>query len=85
MGSIVSSIASVFTGGSGGTNDSQEQELLQEEQQQFAANFELQTRQAMADNTNQTMTAISQGHSQAAASSTAGAREVADANSKIVA
>jgi len=39
----------------------------------------------MDDNNNQTMTAISQSHSQAAASSTAGAREVADANSKIVA
>ncbi len=85
MGSIVSSVASVFTGGGSGTDDTQEQQLLQEEQAQYAANFELQTKQAMDDNNNQTMTAISQSHSQAAASSTAGAREVADANSKIVA
>ena len=83
IGSIMGAVGSVA--GSIGGSDGQEQAILQEQQQQFAANFILETKQAMIDNQNQTMTAIGQSHAQAASAATAGAREVGDSNAHIVA
>jgi hypothetical protein len=59
--------------------------LLKAEETQFNNNFALQTTQAMADNNNATVTAIAQSHAQESASSTAGEREVGEANAHIVA
>jgi hypothetical protein len=61
------------------------QAILKEQQAQFNANFILQTQQSMVDNQNQTVTAISDSHAQAASAATAGAREVGESNAHIVA
>jgi hypothetical protein len=80
LGSVVGSAIGSLAGGSGSDSG-----VLAAQQAQFEANFKLETEQAMVDNQNQTDTAIMQSHAQAASAATAGAREVGEANAKIVA
>jgi hypothetical protein len=84
-GAAGSLVSHFMGGGSSNGLDAASNALLQEQQAQFEANFALQTHQAMIDNDNATKTAIAQSHAQTATSSTAGARQVGEAQSHIVA
>jgi hypothetical protein len=86
-GAAGSLVSHFMGGGSSSSNglDAASNALLQEQQAQFEANFALQTHQAMIDNDNATKTAIAQSHAQTATSSTAGARQVGEAQAHIVA
>jgi hypothetical protein len=76
-------IAQIFSGSS--SSSTSPQQMLQEEQAQFNANFALETQASMNQNTNQTYTAIGTNENTDLAASQAGETQVGQANAKIVA
>jgi hypothetical protein len=87
VASAVGSVANLFGGGGSGSSadTSGMQNILNQAQQQYEANFEMTEKQAMIDNNNSTFTTIASGHQQEAAGASASARTVGEANAHLMA